>query len=241
MSSVTHQPPNVKTGTYNLQDGRTERALILLRSAVITPAFRPGVTIVSSQSAANRRYTVSTALAANRSCECQDWANRAPIPCKHIIAAEVYLALADLRSQLTQGVDPETIYDDLMAQATGDAPNTHAAMLDAYLVAIVEITSPPVIWQDMHGIVRAAERLSGVGYEIYQYRRNQFAYIVRPRPPFRARYPWFMVYGSYQRCYVANDTWKWASASPGDHIQRLADAAEVAAYEQRQDYRDLGF
>lgn len=223
-------------GAYNLQDGRTERALILLRSATVAPTGQPGVYTVASQEKAGQRYQVHTANV-GRSCECHDWAYRAPTPCKHIIAAEVSIAIADIKRQIAGGADAELIYSDLMAMATGDDRNAYGAMLDAYLVAIVQIVDPPIEWKDMRAIVGAAEALSQVPYEIHQYRSHQFAYTVRPRTPFRARYPWFMVYGSYEHCYVANNTWKWATTHTGDHVQALTDAAEALAAEKRQ--RDM--
>lgn len=219
-------------GAYNLQDGRTERALILLRSATVAPTGRPGIYTVASQDKACQRYQVRTA-SVGRGCSCHDWEHRAPTPCKHIIAAEVSSAMADIKGQIASGTDADLIYDDLMAMATGDAPTAYGPMLDAYLVAIVQIVNPPIQWRDMLSIVGAAEALSQVPYEIYQYRSHQFAYTVRPRSPFRARHPWFMVYGSYDHCYVANTTWRWTR--PDDHIQALADAADARRADQRTD------
>lgn len=228
--NTSHAPS--APGAYNLQDGRTERALILLHSATVAPTGQPGVYTVASQEKAGQRYQVRTADA-GRSCECHDWAHRAPQPCKHIIAAEVSTAIADIKRQIARGTDAELIYSDLMAMATGDDHNTYGGMLDAYLVAIAQVVNPPIEWRDMREIVGAAETLSQVPYEIHQYRSHQFAYTVRPRTPFRARYPWFMVYGSYEHCYVANSTWKWAATHTGDHVQALADAAEAMIAEKR--------
>lgn len=217
-------------GAYNLQDGRTERALILLRSATVASTGRPGIYTVASQDKAGQRYQVRTA-SVGRGCSCHDWEHRAPTPCKHIIAAEVSAAMADIKRQIASGTDAETIHSDLIAMATGDDSNAYGAMLDAYLVAIVQIVNPPIEWRDLRAIVSAAEALSMVPYEIYQYRSHQFAYTVRPRAPYRARHPWFMVYGSYDHCYVANTAWKWGH--PGDHVQALTDAAEALAAERR--------